>query len=58
MKVSECCNALPWKLEVYDDLGICSECKEHATFLEEEDEEDIIYSRMAYFLRDMLKGDE
>ena len=58
MKVSECCNALPWKLEVYDDLGICSECKEHATFLEEETQEDIIYKRMAYFLRDMLEGDE
>ena len=29
---SECCQALPWKLEVYDSLGICSECKEHSSF--------------------------
>ena len=36
--VSDCCNALPWKLEVYDSLGICSECKEHTTFNEEEDD--------------------
>ena len=39
MLVSECCNAYPWKLEVYGDrLGICSECKEHSTFIEEEEE--------------------
>ena len=38
--VSECCNALPWKLEVYDSLGICSECKEHSSFIEEEEGEE------------------
>ena len=39
MLVSECCNALPWKLEVYDDrLGICNECKEHCIFIEEEED--------------------
>jgi hypothetical protein len=32
---SECCYALPWKLEVYDSLGICSECKEHSSFRED-----------------------
>ena len=37
MLVSECCYALPWKLEVYDDLGICSECKDHSSFIEEEE---------------------
>ena len=36
--VSECFNALPWKLEVYDSLGICSKCKVHSTFIEEEEE--------------------
>ena len=39
MLVSECCYALPWGLEVYDSLGICSECKEHSSFIEEEEEE-------------------
>ena len=32
--VSDCCGALPWKLETYDNLGLCSECKEHAVFKE------------------------
>ena len=36
--VSECCNALPWGLEVYDSLGICSKCKENSSFIEEEEE--------------------
>ena len=31
--VSECCNALPWHLEVYDSLGICSKCKDHSSFI-------------------------
>ena len=38
MLVSDCWNSLPWKLEVYDSLGICSECKENSTFIEEEEE--------------------
>ena len=40
MLVSECCNALPWKLEAYCnyDIGICSECKEHSSFIEEEED--------------------
>ena len=38
MLVSECCYALPWHLEVYDSLGICSECKEHSSFTEIEEE--------------------
>ena len=37
MLVSECCNALPWGLETYDNLGICSECKDHSSFIEEEE---------------------
>ena len=35
-KVSNCCGALPVG-ETHDDLGFCSECKEHATFESEED---------------------
>ena len=27
--VSNCCGALPWKLETYELMGICSECKEY-----------------------------
>ena len=38
MLVSNCCYALPWHLEVCDSLGICSECKEHAVFEEEEED--------------------
>ena len=38
MKISNCCGVLPLT-ETYDDLGMCSECKEHAVFEEEEDEE-------------------
>ena len=38
MLVSECCNAYPWNLETYDNLGICSECKDHSSFIEEEEE--------------------
>ena len=34
MEVSNCCDALPWHLETYDSLGICSRCKEHAVFEE------------------------
>ena len=37
--VSNCCSALPWKLETYELMGICSECKENAVFQEEQDEE-------------------
>ena len=39
MQVSDCCNALPWHLEINDSLGICSECKEHASFNKEEEED-------------------
>ena len=35
MKVSECCTAQAWHLEITDGLGICSECKDHATFVDE-----------------------
>ena len=38
MLVSECCYAPPWGLEVYDNLGICSQCKDHSSFIEEEEE--------------------
>tara|TARA_Y100000034_G_scaffold42189_1_gene51745 strand:+ start:198 stop:317 length:120 start_codon:yes stop_codon:yes gene_type:complete len=34
-KISNCCGALPIG-ETYEDLGLCSECKEHAVFKEEE----------------------
>ena len=37
MEVSNCCGALPWKLETYELMGICNECKEHAVFQEEEE---------------------
>tara|TARA_B100000809_G_scaffold203305_1_gene204310 strand:- start:210 stop:389 length:180 start_codon:yes stop_codon:yes gene_type:complete len=37
-EVSNCCDALPWHLETYDNLGICSSCKEHAVFEEEEED--------------------
>tara|TARA_Y100000296_G_scaffold83270_1_gene113782 strand:- start:1530 stop:1661 length:132 start_codon:yes stop_codon:yes gene_type:complete len=37
---SECCYALPWKLEVYDSLGICSKCKENSSFGEIIEEEE------------------
>ena len=33
--VSNCCGALPMG-ETHDDLGFCSECKDHAEFKEEE----------------------
>ena len=36
MKISECCGALPLT-EICDDLGMCSECRDHATFKEEEE---------------------
>ncbi len=29
--VSDCCSALPLG-EIYDGLGLCSQCKDHATF--------------------------
>ena len=35
MLVSNCCGAPPLT-ETHDDLGMCSECKEHAVFEEEE----------------------
>ena len=38
-EVSNCCDALPWHLETYDNLGICSSCKEHAVFEEEEEDQ-------------------
>ena len=41
MKVSECCGAYPIQdFESglgYDDIGICSDCKEHCEYIEEED---------------------
>ena len=36
--VSECCNALPWHLDLDDCLGICSECKKHSCFIEKEED--------------------
>ena len=39
MLLSECHDALPWHLEVYDNLGICSECKEHCIFIEIEEDQ-------------------
>ena len=36
--VSECCNALPWHLELDDSLGICSKCKEHCCFIEKKED--------------------
>ena len=39
-KVSNCCGALPVG-ETHDDLGFCSECKEHAVFENEEVENEL-----------------
>ena len=38
MKYSNCCRALPYRDETYEDMGFCSECMEHAVFEEEEEE--------------------
>ena len=35
-KVSNCCGAYPVG-ETHDDMGFCSECREHAVFEEEEE---------------------
>ena len=36
--ISNCCGAPPW-MEIDDyNMGICSRCKEHAEFIEDEDE--------------------
>ena len=35
MKVSECCTAQAWHLEITGSSGICSKCKDHATFVDE-----------------------
>ena len=39
MVVSNCCGALPIGEIGHDDLGFCSECREHAEFVEEEENE-------------------
>ena len=39
-KVSNCCGALPIG-ETYDDLGFCSDCRDHAVFESEEDNDSI-----------------
>ena len=35
-RLSNCCGAPPWN-EIHDGLAICSRCKEHAEFVEEEE---------------------
>jgi len=40
-KVSNCCGALPIG-ETYDDLGFCSDCRDHAVFESEEEHNDSI----------------
>ena len=40
-KVSNCCGALPIG-ETYDDLGFCSECRDHAVFESEEEHNDSV----------------
>ena len=35
-KVSNCCGAYPTG-ETHDDMGFCSECREHAVFESEEE---------------------
>jgi len=40
MLVSECCGALSWHLETYNNLGICNKCKENSSFTEEKDDLD------------------
>ena len=40
MKVSDCCGASPISNGdmSFEDIGICSECREHCEYVEEEDE--------------------
>ena len=43
--ISECCGAIPWgEWDKFKGIysGICSECKEHCTFVDEEDEDEFI----------------
>jgi len=35
--ISDCCGALPLG-ELYDNFGLCSECRDHCCFDEEGDE--------------------
>ena len=42
-KVTECCGAYNQTIDFetgvdYEDLGLCPDCKEHTTWVEEEDE--------------------
>ena len=37
MLVSECCGAIPLT-ETYENMGMCSRCKENTEFYEEENE--------------------
>ena len=54
--VSNCCGALPWKLETYELMGICSECKEHAVFQEEQDEEQQILLFTWFYDGDVVRN--
>ena len=36
--MSTCCGSPPWG-EIVDDCGICSECKDHAMFEQDTDDE-------------------
>ena len=37
MPISECCSA---EAGEYEDVGICPDCKEHCTWIYEEDDEE------------------
>ena len=39
MLVSECCGAIPLT-ETYDNMGMCSKCKDNTEFYEEEETDD------------------
>ena len=41
MEVSNCCGALPIG-ETHNDLGFCSKCRDHAVFVDEEENNDIL----------------
>ena len=39
MLVSECCGVMPM-LPTYDNMGMCSKCRENTEFYEEENEDE------------------
>ena len=46
--VSNCCGALPIGEIGHDDLGFCSKCRDHAVFVDEEENNDILVTEEWY----------